>query len=92
MPKLVRTSGWGGQEIRQFNDSGIQKSIDRALADLPKGRKGAVVAYYNHKSRTVSGAVVARIGRNWSVVGSLRHKVGARLKDLEGGAAVRFAW
>lgn len=92
MPKLVTTSGWGGQEIRQFNDSGIQKSIDRALNDLPKGHKGAVVAYYNHRSRTISGAVVARLGRNWSVVGSLRHRVGATLDDLEGGAAVRFTW
>lgn len=92
MPKLVTTSGWGGQDIRQFNDSGIQKSIDRALSDLPKGKKGAVVAYYDHKSRRVSGAVVARLGRNWSVVGSLRHRVGASLGELEGGAAVRFTW
>lgn len=92
MPKLVKTEGWGGQEIRKFNDSGIQASIDRALSDLPKGKKGAVVAYYDHRSRTVSGAVVARVGRNWSVVGSLRHKVGTPLSELEGGAAVRFAW
>jgi len=92
MPKLVTTSGWGGTEIRQFNDSEIQKSIDRALSDLPKGRKGAVVVYYDHKTRAVSGAVVARLGRNWSVVGSLRHRIGAAIEDLEGGAAVRFAW
>lgn len=92
MPNLVKTEGWGGQEIRKFNDSGIQASIDRALSDLPKGKKGAVVAYYNHKTRSVSGAVVARVGRNWSVVGSLRHKIGAPLSELEAGAAVRFAW
>jgi hypothetical protein len=92
LPKLVTTSGWGGTEIRQFNDSGIQKSIDRALAELPAGKKGAVVAYYDVKTRKMSGAVVARLGRNWSVVGSLRHRVGAPLADLEGGAAVRFTW
>jgi len=100
MPRLVTTSGWGGQEIRRFNDSGIQAQIDRALRDLeagkfpehPKGRRGAVIGYYNHKSRTVSGAVVAKLGRNWSVVGSVRHRIGAGLKDIEADGAVRFSW
>lgn len=76
MPKLVKTRGWGGQEIRQFNDSGIQKQINDAVASIPKGKRIAVVGYASLRNKSVSGAVVYRLGRDWSVVGTVRHKVG----------------
>ena len=93
MPKIVKTTGWGGQEIHLFNDSGIQEQIDSAIASLTRRKKhGAVIAYYDHKTRRVSGAVVAKLGRDWSVVGTLRHRIGASLKDINAGLAVRKEW
>lgn len=93
MPQLLKTTGWGGQEIRIFNDSGIQEQIDRAIDGLTRRKKhGAVIAVWDHKTRSISGAVVAKLGRDWSVVGTLRHRIGATLKDIDAGLAVRKEW
>lgn len=89
---IVPVGSWNGQELRAFNDADIQGQIDRALAHLTPGRNGAVIAYYDQRSKTISGAVVARFGNHVSVVGTLSHTLGASMKDLGGGAAVRYEW
>lgn len=76
-----------GSAIRKFADSGIQGAIDKALAGLPDGHTGAVVAYANTKGASL--AVVAKLGEHWSVVGVLDKPVNGQ---LSAEAAVRFAW
>jgi uncharacterized membrane protein len=83
---VVKTTSAG--EIQAFNDSGIQAHIDRAINDIPKGKKGAVIGTWSGK--VVRGAVVAKLGRNWSVTGVLSHHLGTRKTTK--ALAVRFAW
>lgn len=84
---VARTTS-AGDEIRAFNDSGIQAQIERALNDIPKGKKGAVIGTWSGK--VVRGAVVAKLGRHWSVTGVLSHHLGT--KKTTKALAVRFAW
>jgi hypothetical protein len=76
-------------EIRKFADSGIQKAIDDALNQtLPDGRKAAVVAYVD--GNEVRGAVMFKVGNEWSFVATASH--GLKNKgDLKYGAAVRWS-
>lgn len=73
--------------IRIFGDAAVQAAIDAALAQLPAGKKGAVIAYAD--GNTVRLAVTARIAEGWSAVGVLAGQYGGK---LEGAAAIRFSW
>lgn len=73
--------------IQRFSDAKINAAIDKALLDVPEGKKGAVVAYADLSGAHL--AVVGKIGEHWSVVGVLGKPFGGR---LEAEAAVRFAW
>ncbi len=77
-----------GQEIRALADSGIQASINKVLADLPAGKKGAVIMYASGEE--VRAGVYGRLGRNWSYCGTLSRdwKTG----KIGGEAAVAFTW
>lgn len=72
--------------IRRYLDSGIQASIDKALASLPEGKAGAVIAYANGEGARL--AVLGRVGiAEWTVVVDKpwHGPVGAE-------AALRFSW
>lgn len=77
----------GDRPIRTFVDSGIQSSINAALAGLSPSEHGAVIAFADGDA--VRLATVAKLGHRWSVVGVLSKKyTGA----FEGEAAVKFSW
>lgn len=78
-----------GDRIRRFTNSKLQESIDRALAELKDGERGAVLAYGNGDG--VNLAAVARLGDQWSVVGVLSHEWKGP-KPLDGEVAIRFKW
>lgn len=85
--QVVKTTR-SGQEIRALADAQIQASINKVLADLPAGKKGAVVMYANGDE--VRAGVYGKLGRNWSYAGTLGRnwktgKIGAE-------AAVAFTW
>ena len=73
--------------IRRFSDAAIQANVASALAALPAGKKGAVLAVGNLDGARL--AVVARLGEDWSVVLVAE-------KPWKGGlaaeAAVQFSW
>lgn len=73
--------------IRRFADQHLQDSVDRALADLPKGKQGAVVAFANLEGAKL--AVVARLGERWSVAGVLEQPWHG---PLAAEAAAVFSW
>lgn len=74
-------------DIRTMRDPGIQKAIDEALAAVPDGQHGAVLAYASETGARL--AVAGKIGEKWSVVGTLDREWNGK---LEGAAAVRFTW
>jgi hypothetical protein len=59
----------GGAEIRKLADANIQQSIDKMLAQVPAGKRGAVVLYANGDE--VRAGVYGKLGKNWSYVGTL---------------------
>ena len=73
--------------IRRFSDAGIQSAVDQALASLGHKAKGAVIAYADTEGARL--AVVGKLGNQWSVVGVLEKPWAG---ELDGQAAVRFAW
>lgn len=79
-----------GQIIRQFVNTKLQDSINQALATLPPGTEGAVVAFADGGHAELG--VVGHIGGSdkWTYVGTIHYDW--RKHDLQGGAAVRFAW
>ena len=74
--------------IRQFADSQIQESITKALTGIEPGKSGAVVLFADKQA--VRGAVVAKLGSYWSVVGTLSREWSSG--EISGEAAVRFSW
>jgi len=77
-----------GVVIRKFSDDAINKAIGNALALIPEGQTGAVVAYAN-----LSGAKVVlakQFGDQWSVVMAVAKDW--QSADLTAEAAVRFSW
>lgn len=77
-----------GVEIRRFSDAKIGESIEKALAVVPAGKTGAVVAVADLKG--VRLATMARLGQHWSVVVVTGFEWKDRRPNVE--AAVRFAW
>ena len=73
--------------VRRFSDAAIQKALDSALAEVPEGKQGAVVAYADLDGARLAAA--AKLGDHWSVVGVLEHKWNG---PLEAAAEVRFVW
>ena len=65
---LAVDKGDGGPgTIRRFVDSGVQNAVDRAMANLAKeGKSTAFLAVANRNK--VGAAVMARIGKQWSVM------------------------
>lgn len=73
--------------IRRFVDSGIQESIDRAVAGLGE-KHGAVILHMDDK-KNASLTTVAKLGDHWSVVASVYKPYGTK---IEGEAAAVFSW
>ena len=74
-------------ELRRFESAAINAAIERALAEVPADRSGAVVAFADNESAGL--AVAARLGDQWSFVGRLDKSWKG---PLEGQAQVRFMW
>jgi hypothetical protein len=74
--------------VRVFDDAAIRRSVDAALATLPPGKAGAVVAFVD-TDKTVRLAVTARLGEKWSVVAKAEK---AYHKPIKGEAEAVFAW
>lgn len=83
---VTRTTRKG--EIRALADAGIQASINKVLADLPAGKKGAVVLYANGDE--VRGGVYGRLGKSWSYAGTLSRSWATGKLGAE--AALAFTW
>jgi hypothetical protein len=79
-----------GNEIRKFNDSAIQSQIDRAVAALSPGAKGAVIAVGTKDEQQL--AVVAKMGKGFSVVGTLSHAGTKNWKTWNPSIAIRKEW
>lgn len=79
-----------GNEIRAFNDSAIQSQIDRAVAALSPGAKGAVIAVGTKDEQQL--AVVAKLGKSFSVVGTLSHTGTKNWKQWRPSVAIRKEW
>lgn len=74
-------------EVRKFADANVQAAVDRALAAVPAGKSGAVVAYANLQGASL--AVMARIGDHWSVVAAAYKPFGGA---LAAEAETRWTW
>ena len=75
-------------DLRRFNDSNLQGEVERALAQLPAGARGALVG---HSSFEKAGlALAARLPAGWSIGGFVDYHYSS--KDLKGGAWVQFKW
>jgi len=83
---VAKTTGAG--EIRKLADANIQGAIDKMLAQVPSGKKGAVILYANGDE--VRAGVYGKLGRNWSYVGTLGRSwsTGA----ISGEAALAFTF
>lgn len=73
--------------IRPFTVGAISAGIDKALSELPKDAKGAIVAYADLQGGHL--AVAARIDDHWSFAGHLDKPW---KEDFEASAEVRFQW
>ena len=71
-------------EIRKFTDSGIQEAISKALNNIPKDKKIAVIAEAGMTS--ARGFVAYRIGNEFSIVGALEKKYNT--KGVSGEIAI----
>lgn len=71
-------------EIRKFTDSGIQEAITKALNNIPKDKRIAVVVEAGMQS--ARGFVAYRIGSDFSIVGALEKKYNT--KGLSGEVAI----
>jgi hypothetical protein len=79
------------RELRLFNDSGLQRSIAQAIADLEAsspGKTGALIADANLKDAGL--ALVAKLPHGWSVGGFVRYEY--QSKDLSGSAFAKWSW
>jgi hypothetical protein len=84
---VARTTA-SGLEIRHLADAGIQASINKVLADLPAGKKGAIVLYADGDE--VRGGIYGKLGRSWSYAGTLSRRWDTGAIGAE--AAVAFTW
>jgi hypothetical protein len=62
-----------GNEIRAFNDSGLQSQIDRAVASLKPNSRGAIVAVGNLDEQRLAVIMRPFKSDSFSVVGTLAH-------------------
>lgn len=91
---LPATPG-GENDIRRFTEKGIEAAMKNALSNLPRGKRGAVVAYVDGEG--VHGAVYGRKpGKfwflppgEWSYTGTLGYTLDG---ELHGAAAVAYSW
>lgn len=80
-----------GDDIRAFNDSGMQSQIDRAVSALRPESKGAIIMVGTKEEQQL--AVVARLpGKNFSVVGTLSHTGTKDWKTWRPSVAIRKEW
>jgi len=82
VPELVPA-----RELRRFDSAAVNAAIEKALAEVPAGKTGAVIAYADTGQAGL--AVAARLGDEWSFVGRLDR---AWTGQLEAEAQVRFMW
>lgn len=95
MPYIAETPE-SPNAIRKFTQKGIESAMNAALANLPTGKRGAVVMYADKEG--VHGAVYGRKpgkffgllpAGEWSYVGT----IGSTYKGaLTAGAAVAYSW
>lgn len=74
-------------EVRVFSNETIQKAVNDALATIPEGKKGAVLAVADLEGARLVAA--ARLSSGWSIVGILDKPWNGKLNAL---AEVRFEW
>lgn len=81
-PDLIRVG-----PIQSFVNSGIQQSIQAAIAKLPEGKSGAVIPYANKDSINI--AIVGRVSDNlgWTVVVTKPWK-----GDVDFEAGAMYSW
>jgi hypothetical protein len=93
IPGVISYNDPNGNEIRRFADSGIQASIDAAIAaaNLKPDQHGTVVAYADKEA--IKLAVVVRPfsgSPNFSVVGTLTHDWSGSASDWNPALAVSY--
>jgi len=88
--KVYFPSGGHGdlQEIRIFNDSAIQRSVDNALRRVHPEKSGAVLKV-NLDDQGIAAVMAARLGDNWSMGLVLDRKWTG---EMSAGAEVVFEW
>jgi len=64
----------GVQEVRRFNDSGLQSSIEKAIAKVEKEDPDArsVTLQLEKNASGLNAAIVAKLNNHWSVAGAWR--------------------
>lgn len=87
MADVVEVSTPAGP-IRKFSDFGIQSAVDSAVAKLPPGKNGVIMAYVD-TDKTVKLATVAKLGEHWSIALDAKKPYH---KKIEGQAAAVFSW
>lgn len=63
--------------VTKFSDDKLQAAIDKALADLPADKQGALVAHADLTAASLS--VVGRVGPHWSVKAGAIYPYGGQL-------------
>ena len=74
--------------IRRFVDSGLQESINRALAGIDAGKHGNVILHGDLEGNA-SLTTVANLNDHWSIVASVARPSGGK---IEGEGAIVFSW
>lgn len=76
-----------GETIRRFTENALQSQIDKAVSQLPEGKKVAVTVYANLEGELM-GAVVYKISDQWSLVAVGDKRPGHK---LAGEGAIRWS-
>ncbi len=87
-PIDLKAGGGSLGPIRRFADSQIQSSIDKALAQVSPGMKGASILHADDQGIALE-TVFGRTGAGWSAVAVVRKPWKGK---FEGEAAIRFQW
>jgi hypothetical protein len=85
-PEIIKLQ-MDGHEIRRFADAGIQDAVNRAVAGIPEGRKGAVI--FDGGRDGIRATAVAKLGDHWSIAMTERRAWDGK---FSGEAAAVFSW
>jgi len=77
-----------------FSDAALQKQAERALAAIPPGKSGALVAGVTMRDGQVMAETrfAVRVAEGWSIVASASAPLTGERAELSAGIAVWGVW